>query len=182
MPFFKAICTHPVHNTEYLFHRMLLSSGMLQSIWGWLTDTSQFTLYWFRRRQSPICQFRQGSDKKSSHLNRIILLLGILRWGRWKSQAPPYSAAPTLADSFNKGCEWQTYMTVGGWQNISFWFFTGEPWNKQQAEELNYKAKKKNDGGGGVPDMDPEHKSALPQEKRQNNCWYPCSTWEQKRG
>ena len=31
------------------------------------------------RERSQICQFRQGSDKKSSHLNGIILLLGILR-------------------------------------------------------------------------------------------------------
>lgn len=108
---------------------------------------SQFEVDWqihpsshfigFGSRQSQICQFGPGSDQKnkkkeSFHLNRIILRLGILRWGRWK----------TLSGSFNKGCEWQTYMTVGGWQNISFWFFTGELWNKQQAEKLNYKAKK----------------------------------------
>lgn len=108
---------------------------------------SQFEVDWqihpsshfigFGSRQSQICQFGPGRDQKnkkkeSFHLNRIILRLGILRWGRWK----------TLSGSFNKGCEWQTYMTVGGWQNISFWFFTGELWNKQQAEKLNYKAKK----------------------------------------
>lgn len=44
-------------------------------------------------RESPICQFRQGSDKrkKSFHLNRIILLVGILRRGEGKSQALFYS-------------------------------------------------------------------------------------------
>lgn len=137
--FRQDVCAHTVNNTEYLSPRMLLSSGMPQSIWGWLTDTSTvhtlLVLEVDKARYANLDRLvtKKNQKKESFHLNRIILRLGILRWGRWK----------TLSGSFNKGCEWQTYMTVGGWQNISFWFFTGELWNKQQAEKLNYKAKKK---------------------------------------
>lgn len=90
------IYTYTVNSTFFLFRRKLLSSGRLQSIWAWLTDTSRFTVYWFSEGESQICQFRKESDNKSFHLNRIILLLGILSRGK---------------ESFNKSGVCQTYMT-----------------------------------------------------------------------
>lgn len=49
------LCTYTVNNVYlfiFLFCRMLLlSSGVLQSIWAWLTATSRFTVYWFQKRE-----------------------------------------------------------------------------------------------------------------------------------
>jgi hypothetical protein len=50
-----------------------------------------------KQSKSQICQFRQGSDKSSFHLNGIILLLGILSWGKGRSQVIFFSPL-----SFNK--------------------------------------------------------------------------------
>lgn len=137
-PIRSSHCSYAVNNIYiYLYSRgcccHLAYCSQFELDWQ-IHPGSQFIGFGGERQ---ICQFRQERDTKKKFPSKFCF---------WEFSAgerkESSSFFPPSSSSFNKGPEWQTYTTVRGWQNISFWCFTGELWNKQQAEKLNYKVKR----------------------------------------